>query len=314
MADDMTYKVALGPVTQAKLPPGDPRWPAFNSSFINYEMTAGQIACALYEGRPITTWHKNNWRNGANFICGQHLGIDCDTEDERSTIAHLLTVPIITDYAAILYTTPSHTPEKPRARALFLLDQPIQQAVNYANAAAALVWTFGAAADAKCKDAARFYYGPRPGGCDMQLLDHEMPIAKVREMITAWQAAQEQRRPSVIVPPTRYQPPDHERLADALRSIDPWGVSYDEWVSILMAIHSSYPGNDGLAMAIEWGNGEGREVETKWRSFVPNGNHAGKVGVGTIFAKAKDMGWEPKPSTMRHIVKMNVRRIESYGQ
>ena len=35
--------------------------------------------------------------------------------------------------------------EKPRARVVFLLDQPIMQAKNYTLAASALLWVFGTA-------------------------------------------------------------------------------------------------------------------------------------------------------------------------
>ena len=134
-SDTAIYRVALGPVMQAKLPPGDPRWPEFNGSFVNKDLPGLDIAARLYDGHPITTWHKNHWRQSCNYQMGQHLGIDFDTNDERSSLPHLLKDPFIKKYGAIVYTTPSHTPAAPRARAIFLLDTPIHQAVNYSLAA-----------------------------------------------------------------------------------------------------------------------------------------------------------------------------------
>lgn len=301
---EKTYKIAIGPVTAAKLPKnGD--WQTFNGAFQNLELTASEIAIALYAGRPITTWHKNNWRDSSNYICGQHLGIDCDTEDERSTIPHLLSIPLVADYGSILHTTPSHTPEKPRARVVFLLDTPIMQAANYTNAATALLWSFGAAADTSCKDASRFFYGCKPHDADIRVLDYRMPIVKIQEIIKTWQTATAQEtQKRRIVPPSRYQRPDLARLADALRSINPWSMPYEEWAELLMAIHSEFPGDDGLSVATEWGEGEGREVSVKWRSFKQEGNTTGKRSVGSIIAEARRNGWIPKPTPGWHFTPM----------
>lgn len=159
----MTYKIAFSTWTpegkipsQAQLPADDTTWKRFNASFENLELDQVAIMDKIYTGHPFTTWHKNHWRNAANYIAGQHLAIDFDTEDERSTIPHLLKDTFVKKYGFLVYTTPSHKPEAPRARVVFLLNTPIQQAKNYAAAAAALLWLFGTA-DRQCKDAARFF-------------------------------------------------------------------------------------------------------------------------------------------------------------
>ena len=86
-----TYKVAIGPVTHAKIKPGDlPAWRAFNSAFANEELPQLGICDALYTGHPITTWHKDHWRASRNYLLGQHIGIDFDTGDQRSSLPHLL--------------------------------------------------------------------------------------------------------------------------------------------------------------------------------------------------------------------------------
>lgn len=290
MIDDTEYRVALGPVQQGKIPPGDPYWHEFNGSFVNRQLTQINIAAALYEGCPITTWHRNRWRCSQNYELGQHVGVDFDTEDQRSSLATLLKESFVSRYASILYTTPSHTPEKPRARVIFLLDTPIHQAKNYALAAASLLWLFSTA-DRQCKDPARFFYGGRPGACDMEWLPNELPLDMVKDLIRRYQATGEQAKRHVGRPGYEPQTPDETDIVDALKAIPPWGIDYDQWLAVLMSIHAARPDGSGLAIAESWAQGKDGEVAQKWRSFKPAGNTTGKVGPGTLFALAKDHGW-----------------------
>ena len=284
-----TFRVAIGPKQEHKIPPGDPYWPKFNASFKPCELPQVKIAEALYNGYPITTWHRNHWRHSKNYELGQHLGIDFDTEDKRSSLPHLLAEPFIAKHAAILHTTLSHTPDKPRARAVFLLDKPIYQPTNYILAATALLWVFGSA-DRQCKDAVRFFFGGKPGACEMEWPGHVLSLDLVKDLIRRYQAsgARERRRVS-----TQYaaQNVDEQKVIDALRAIPAWGVEYDEWLAILMAIHSEFPGPNGESIADTWAQGYDGEVRRKWRSFSAEGNVAGRVGIGTLFARAKEHGW-----------------------
>ena len=281
-----TYKVALGPVLYGKIQPGDPYWTTFNGSFQNVELSQDYIAAELYEGKPITTWCEPQWRKTENYQCGQHLGLDFDTEDQRSSIPHLLKEPFISHYASIIYTTPSHTPSAPRARALFLLDTPIFQAANYTLAASALLWIFGTG-DRQCKDAVRFFYGGKPGACDMEWLGNVLPLDLVKDLIARYKAtgdAQRKRSHKVYEP----READEKQIMSALSRIDPWGVEYDDWLAILLALHHSL-GERGFMLAESWADGKPGEVERKWRGF---GNYSGAmVTLGTLFKIAKDHGW-----------------------
>jgi hypothetical protein len=88
-----------------------------------------------------------------------------------------------------------------------------------------------------------------------------------------------------------YLPPASQQdVADALRSIPPWQVDYDEWVAVLMAVHSEF-GDAGLALAENWAAGKDGEVAQKWRSFDQAGNEAGRIGIGSVFAIARRFGW-----------------------
>ncbi len=282
-----TYKVAVSDFKlSAKLLPGDPRWREFNASFRNLELAPLDLLDVIYNGRAITTHHKDHWRVSQNYLCGQHIGLDFDSEDEKSTLEYLAADKFISRYAALIHTTISHKPEAPRARVIFLLDTPIYQPKNYALAASALLWLFGTA-DRQCKDAVRFFYGAP--GCKFEYLQQVLPLEKVKKIIANYQetGARERKR---AARPDYLPPASQQEVADALKLIDPWKVDYDEWVAILMAIHSQF-GEAGYALAESWADGKPGEVAQKWRSFKQSGNATGMVTVATIFGIAKRFGW-----------------------
>ena len=125
----------------------------------------------------------------------------------------------------------------------------------------------------------------------MEWIGNELPLAVIRDMIVRYQATGAHQRKRLSRTFTG-QTPDQNKVIDALHHIDTWGIEYDEWVSILMAIHSEFPGEEGLQIAETWADGKPGETEQKWRSFDRNGNGLGRVGIGTLFAIAKKAGWQ----------------------
>lgn len=282
--DEPTYRVAVSNYAlDHKILPGDAFWSQFNASFVNRHVSRMGLIDAIYTGHPITTWHRNHWRAGSNYECGQAIGLDFDTEDDRSRLATLTADKFIARHGAFVHTTRSHTPEKPRARVMFLLDTPIFQAQNYALAAQALLWLFGAA-DRQCKDPVRFWYGAP--GCEVEYFENVLPLNTLKHLIAQYQETGKRER----VRQTWTAPTEQAEVADALRKIPAWGIDYDQWVAVLMALHREY-GDAGLSLAESWADGAPGEVERKWRSFKPAGNYAGAVGLGTVFALAQSFGW-----------------------
>lgn len=84
--------------------------------------------------------------------------------------------------------------------------------------------------------------------------------------------------------------PALEELREMLNHIPAWGITYEEWVAVLMALHSTEPGPAGLALAEEWGEGKPNEIARKWKSFKKD---TGGVGVGTLVEMAKRGGYKP---------------------
>lgn len=277
------YKLAVSRMSlEHKIPTGDALWPKFNASFDNVEMETGQIIQTIYDGFPVTTWHKAHWRHSDNYICGQTLGLDFD---HGSSMDDLMADKFILRYAAFIHTTMSHRPDNPRFRVMFVLDAPIMQAKNYALAASALLWTFGTA-DRACRDAVRFWYGSP--GCQFEYLDQVLPLETLRRLIANYQdtGAREKHKAT-----SDYRPPaSQEEVAAALKCIPPWQIDYDEWVSVLMGIHAAF-GDGGLALAESWGDGRGDEIVRKFKSFRESGNTSGAVTVATVFGIAKRFGW-----------------------
>ena len=291
-----TFQIAISKHSlDHKIPPGDPFWREFNASFVNCRMGLPDLLQAVYDGHPFTTQHKNNWRASENYLRGQHIGLDFDAGDSTSTLAHLTDDKFIMRYGAFVYTTVSHTEEHPRARAIFILDQPIMQAKNYTLAAAALLWLFGTA-DRQCKDAVRFFYGSK--GCQFEYINQVLPLDVVKKLIGEYQASG-QREHHRAARSDYHAPASQQEVADALNFIRPWDIDYDEWVSVLMAIHSQF-GDAGLSLAENWADGKQGEVEQKWRSFKQNGNPAGAVTIATVFGIAKQHGWRKETIRFEH--------------
>lgn len=281
-----TFKIAISRYQlDKKIPSDSDFWPKFNASFLNCDITDLDLLTEIYDGRSITTWHKNNWRSSANFELGQHIGLDFDTGDKFSTIEYLKKDKFIAKYASFLYTTISHTPENPRARVIFLLDKPIQQAKNYSAAATALLWLFGTA-DKQCKDAVRFFYGSK--NCQAEYVGEVLPLDVLKETIAKHTESEKLEKKPI----KQYdEPVSQKEASEALRTIPPWGITYEEWVMVLMGIHNEF-GDAGYMLAESWASGKPGEVERKWKSFKDNGNTSGAVTIGTVFGIAKNFGWK----------------------
>lgn len=178
----MRHKIAINRMATGKLPQGDPRWATFNDSFVNSEKELIEIANDIYLGHAYTTWMQGR-RSIDNFILAQHIAVDLDSGDERSTFDYLLKNDLVLMYGSLMHTTPSHSAESPRARVLFLLDEPITDAAGYQAAAKFLVAQFDGA-DQTCTDASRFFYGAY--NCDIWMSENVMPVRQLRRYFRQW--------------------------------------------------------------------------------------------------------------------------------
>lgn len=195
-----TVKIAINYQHKGKNPAGLTSeqtrsfWRKFNGDFVNRTLTVDELINAIASGHAFTAQH-NRYREAGNFLQAQHIALDFDTKDERSTFAYLLQDPFIANYCTFLYTTPSHTPEAPKCRAVFVLDKPIRDREKYTLLTAALVKRYGAA-DEKCRDAVRLFFGSE--GCLVERIGKVLPLeaaaVELVEPYRAFLALEQQRR------------------------------------------------------------------------------------------------------------------------
>jgi hypothetical protein len=289
------YKIAINRMKlDGKLPKGDSRWEEFNTSFQNVELEMIDIANAIYCGHSYTAWH-NGRRNTENFVCAQFIAVDMDTEDERSTIAYLANMEFVKVYGAFIYSTPSSTAATPRSRVIFLLDEPITNADAY-KTAINFVYSLFPGSDPNCVKASGFFYGSKD--CQIEIINNVLPVCHMRAYYQRWLKTQPKPAPIVAtksVEPVVYPQTaktttttgktQEQEVRDALNKINPWQISYTDWVKVLMALHHEY-GDAGLPIAEQWGQGKDNEIKAKWRSFKANGN-GNTVTLKTVFGMAK---------------------------
>ena len=269
------YRIAINSMAlDGKLPQGDPRWQAFNDSFVNSDLTAREIADAIHIGHSYAAWHEGR-RKTENFILSQHIAIDMDTGDERSSIKKLQEHELVRMYGGLIHSTASHSIAHPRSRVIFFLDQPMDDSTKYSAAAAFLITQFPGA-DTACKDASRFFYGA--AGCTIALIDRVLPVAQLRRLHKL--SAKTSTKPSTKPSPVEQQPADLEDVSAALAKVGAYDIDYNRWIGILAALKREF-GDKALPVAVAWAQGKAGEVEHEWerlRLDRPNG-----MSVGSIF-------------------------------
>ncbi len=216
----MSYKIAVNRMATGKLPQGDPRWATFNDAFVNVERDPIDLANDIYLGHAYTTWMRGR-RSIENFVLAQHIALDMDSGDQRSSFVSLTQHDLVKMYATLLHTTPSHRSDAPRARVIFFLDEPITDPAGYQAAAKFLVAQFPGA-DPACTDASRFFYGAYD--CDIWLGSGVLPVRQLRHYYRRWakthrEVAPAQEDESKIIRLDQYrtqEPSARQAMLDAL--------------------------------------------------------------------------------------------------
>ena len=296
------YRVAVNSMAlDGKLPHGDRRWAVFNDSFVNQHVTILDLANSIYTGHAYAAWHDGRRRTD-NFISAQHVGIDMDTGDDRSRIDTLKQHDLVKMFGALIHTTPSHTEQNPRARIVFLLDQPVEDPIAYGAVVSFILTQFGSS-DESCKDASRFFYGSQ--NCEIwwdDRLPNVLPLAYIRTLYARWRKTQpEQETPQrtnnkiVRLDDARAQrvedattksnsPATLDDITRALATIDPWSIDYNRWIGVIAALKREY-GDAAMMTAVNWAQGKNGEVEREWARL--DTDRANSMHVGTILYMAR---------------------------
>jgi hypothetical protein len=190
----MNYRIAINQMAlDGKLPQGDRRWAQFNDLFINRELEQIDIASAIYTGHGYAAWF-NGRRKDDNFICAQHIAVDMETHDKRSSIEYIASMEFTQVYGGLIYSTPSHTDADPRSRIVFFLDQPIFDITAY-EAAIGFVYSLFPGSDVSCIDSSRFFYGSL--NCQLEWLNNTLPLNHLRRYYKSWGQLQSSTRKEI---------------------------------------------------------------------------------------------------------------------
>lgn len=183
---------------EGKIAPGDvSEWRRFNGDFENLDIALDEVMEKVALGHAYTAQHER-YRDKDNFTACQIASLDFDGGDDFCRMENLARDPFIARYGAFIYTTPSHTPERPKARVVFVLDRPVRDVNKYAELAQALVWKYGRA-DKSCKDPARFFYGSK--GCERLVLGNVLTLdVAAKELVLPWRESSAPK-PSIQMPP-----------------------------------------------------------------------------------------------------------------
>lgn len=127
---------------------------AHGSGFHPYTVTPDDLATAIKNGLAYSYEFETHRRSKVDFVASDILSIDIDS---GLTWDEALEHQLIQQYATILYTTPSHTPEEHRFRIIFALERTIEDPIELTAASLSLCARLGG--DQNATDPARLFYG-----------------------------------------------------------------------------------------------------------------------------------------------------------
>lgn len=144
----------------------------------------------------------------------------CDLDDDLEGWDVLVDRVRSTGKRAILHTTWSHTPERPRARVVFPLDEAVtaDQWTEVWEAGARWASSWGAVVDGKCKDPSRLYFLPALERARWWEVRNEFRgVAVEGEVLTwRWLVAHHRPPPEPVLPP----PPPRASAGRSTRALE----------------------------------------------------------------------------------------------
>ena len=195
----LTFHIAINNLYPGiKLPPGDKRWGGYTRNFKPKRHTLESFTADIRAGYSFSPVMKGNHRSRANFISAQHMILDFDDGDGSCSLDTLQSHPFIRAHGALLYATPSSTPEAPRSRVVFILAQPVTDTELYHSMARGLVRKFPRS-DQSVGEDARFLYGMKPGD-DYQILGNTLSNELALSLVPAEIPTEKPLRPSIETP------------------------------------------------------------------------------------------------------------------
>lgn len=156
------------------------------------EVTAEELIAHIRQGFAFTAQFRDSYRKTANFICSDFVAADFDG---TMTLDEAQALPFVRQHCSFLYTTPSHTTDHHRFRAVFLLDETITDAKVWADCLYGLAIRLGS--DRSIKDAGRMFFGSPD--CEVIQIGGRLPAHEVDKLtILAHDERSRSRHPSAL--------------------------------------------------------------------------------------------------------------------
>lgn len=176
IGDIPTLKVAINRHVKNKIARDDSvGWSQATYKFENLELTPDAFIAEVRAGFAFCAWLKGQ-RKSKNFQCMQVLAVDIDS---GLAIEEVLAHPFFQKFGWFIYTTPSHRPDAPRFRIVFLMEQPIENEQRMKLAYTGIIRMF--AGDRSCADASRLFFGAE--NCEVHRVDRVLPMEQVEYVI-----------------------------------------------------------------------------------------------------------------------------------
>jgi hypothetical protein len=156
---DRKLQYSVNRTVTGKHPPGTPHteFAMFHRNWQITETAAIELLRNIYRGYSFApVWQGRKQSESMRRV--DYLAFDLDEQGLDEIAAN----QFCQFFATFAYSTPSSTPEAPRSRVLFLLDEPITDHVTFARFHEAIAWRLnsdGLKTDPACKDILRFFYG-----------------------------------------------------------------------------------------------------------------------------------------------------------
>lgn len=287
-------------------------WWKFNNGFTNVEFTVDEAIDAVHRGHSFCPRHlhrhadvpdgkggtkKSAYRHSVNYIPTNVVGIDFD--GGTVSLESLKQDPLFLESGGMAYTTVSSTNEDGgwRLRAVWVLEKPIVKLENMRYLKRALA--FLKKTDPCDGIAMHAYSGNRKDNFlyiraeknVLRMSEAERLVNEYRKMLAIEQ--EEARRAAerrLAEHPELANFPDVTDVAEMLRHLDS-DVPYDQWIVVLMAVHSRHPDQIGIDLCNTWSMSSTRYtpgcVERAFKSFTHKG-----IGIGRLIKLAVDKGYE----------------------
>lgn len=192
---------------------------AFSKGWRTVAVSSHELSKIIQRGCAFSYVFDEEIRKAENFLATEMLAVDIDG---TLTLDEVLENPFVCQFASFLYTTPSHSIEKPRLRVVFFSKRPIEDAIELKSIATALALRLSG--DLAATDAARLFYGST--NADVHFFNQTLQSTTLDDLTLQGEEYLKTKRSEDLVASSTYQ---SSRLLDPNLNVQ---LRNRSWVSL----------------------------------------------------------------------------------